>query len=216
MIFITFVSCIDVFDSKVLYSYLWVQMERQMSMGSNMMGMQGPAHSSSCSSPHVPSMHSEAKLVSQSAHTHQHTHTHAYFPACLACMIWFCVHFLSSVIVTELVTCIRYTTQACVSLKNFFLSVAHKHMHAAAHTHRHTLMSFSLLLQSMLACPMYILMSRIHLCLGCLLALVWHGGDLIQNKAASQSSWRHREREKEEEKETDWWRNPEGGSSSFL
>lgn len=35
-----------------------------MSMGSNMMGMQGPTHSSSCSSTHIPAMHSEAKLVS--------------------------------------------------------------------------------------------------------------------------------------------------------
>lgn len=41
-----------------------LQMERQMSMGSNIMGMQGPTHSSSCSSTHIPSMHSEAKLVS--------------------------------------------------------------------------------------------------------------------------------------------------------
>lgn len=39
-----------------------------MSMGSNMMGMQGPTHSSSCSSTHIPSMHSEAKLVSLQTH----------------------------------------------------------------------------------------------------------------------------------------------------
>ncbi|KAI4885744.1 hypothetical protein NFI96_011049, partial [Prochilodus magdalenae] len=43
-----------------LYRLVFV-MERQMSMASNMMGMQGPAHSGSCSS-HVQSMHSEAKL----------------------------------------------------------------------------------------------------------------------------------------------------------
>ncbi|KAK3551309.1 hypothetical protein QTP70_013927, partial [Hemibagrus guttatus] len=43
-------------------SAVLMPMERQMSMGSNIMGMQGPTHSSSCSSPHVPSMHSEAKL----------------------------------------------------------------------------------------------------------------------------------------------------------
>lgn len=52
-----------------------------MSMGSNMMGMQGPAHSSSCSSTHIPSMHSEAKLVSiymySLIHIYTHTHTHA-------------------------------------------------------------------------------------------------------------------------------------------
>lgn len=42
-----------------------LQMERHMSMGSNMMGMQSPAHSSSCSSTHIPTMHSEAKLVSK-------------------------------------------------------------------------------------------------------------------------------------------------------
>lgn len=51
-----------------------LQMERQMSMGSNMMGMQGPTHSSSCSSTHIPSMHSEAKLVS-SIYTCIHTDT---------------------------------------------------------------------------------------------------------------------------------------------
>ncbi|MEQ2270792.1 Cyclic AMP-responsive element-binding protein 5, partial [Xenotaenia resolanae] len=43
-------------------SAVLMPMERQMSMGSNMMGMQSPAHSNSCSSTHVPSMHSEAKL----------------------------------------------------------------------------------------------------------------------------------------------------------
>ena len=46
-----------------------------MSMGSNMMGMQGPAHSSSCSSAHIPSMHSEAKLVSIYACIHVDTYT---------------------------------------------------------------------------------------------------------------------------------------------
>lgn len=59
-------------------------MERQMTMGSNMMGMQGPTHSSSCSSTHIPSMHSEAKLVSSVqtriyidtyANTHTGVHT---------------------------------------------------------------------------------------------------------------------------------------------
>ena len=56
------------------------QMERQMSMGSSMMSMQGPAHSTSCSSTHVPSMHSEAKLVSPHTHTHTHSHTHSHSP----------------------------------------------------------------------------------------------------------------------------------------
>uniref|UniRef100_A0A8C2KFR4 cAMP responsive element binding protein 5b n=1 Tax=Cyprinus carpio TaxID=7962 RepID=A0A8C2KFR4_CYPCA len=51
-------------------SAVLMPMERQMSMGSNMMGMQGPAHSSSCSSPHVPSMHSEAKLRLKAALAH--------------------------------------------------------------------------------------------------------------------------------------------------
>uniref|UniRef100_A0A674CKN3 Uncharacterized protein n=1 Tax=Salmo trutta TaxID=8032 RepID=A0A674CKN3_SALTR len=46
-----------------------------MSMCSSMMGMQGPNHPSSCSSPHGPSMHSEAKLVSLNPHQHTHTHT---------------------------------------------------------------------------------------------------------------------------------------------
>ncbi|MGH0123190.1 UNVERIFIED_CONTAM: hypothetical protein FKN15_013694 [Acipenser sinensis] len=41
------------------------QMERQMSMGSNMMGMQSPNLSNSCASPQVPTMHSEAKLREQ-------------------------------------------------------------------------------------------------------------------------------------------------------
>lgn len=61
-----------------------LQMERQMSMGSNMMGMQGPTHSSSCSSTHIPSMHSEAKLVSSmydcihiDMYTLTHTSAHA-------------------------------------------------------------------------------------------------------------------------------------------
>ncbi|XP_068614384.1 cyclic AMP-responsive element-binding protein 5 [Brachionichthys hirsutus] len=46
------------------------KMERQMSMGSNMMGMQGPTHSSSCSSTHIPTMHSEAKLRLKAALSH--------------------------------------------------------------------------------------------------------------------------------------------------
>lgn len=46
-----------------------------MSMGSNMMGMQGPAHNSSCSSAHIPSMHSEAKLVSIRMYSHGYIHT---------------------------------------------------------------------------------------------------------------------------------------------
>lgn len=58
-----------------------------MSMGSNMMGMQGPTHSSSCSSTHIPSMHSEAKLVSICMNSHgyvhiyAHTYTSAHTPA---------------------------------------------------------------------------------------------------------------------------------------
>lgn len=51
------------------------QMERQMSMSSNMMGMQGPTHSSSCSSTHIPSMHSEAKLVSSHGEHFMHVRT---------------------------------------------------------------------------------------------------------------------------------------------
>uniref|UniRef100_A0A671L2K1 Cyclic AMP-responsive element-binding protein 5-like n=1 Tax=Sinocyclocheilus anshuiensis TaxID=1608454 RepID=A0A671L2K1_9TELE len=51
-------------------SAVLMPMERQMSMGSNMMGMQGPAHSSSCSYPHVQSMHSEAKLRLKAALAH--------------------------------------------------------------------------------------------------------------------------------------------------
>ncbi|KAJ3598435.1 hypothetical protein NHX12_001945 [Muraenolepis orangiensis] len=43
-------------------SAVLMPMERQMSMG--MMGMQGPSHTSSCSSTTIPSMHSEAKLSS--------------------------------------------------------------------------------------------------------------------------------------------------------
>ena len=49
-----------------------------MSMGSNMMGMQGPTHSSSCSSTHIPSMHSEAKLVSIRMHSHGYIHIYAH------------------------------------------------------------------------------------------------------------------------------------------
>ncbi|XP_061572647.1 cyclic AMP-responsive element-binding protein 5 isoform X1 [Cololabis saira] len=54
-------------------SAVLMPMERQMSMGSNMMGMQSPAHSSSCSSTHIPSMHSEAKLRLKAALSHHHT-----------------------------------------------------------------------------------------------------------------------------------------------
>uniref|UniRef100_A0A672I2Y3 cAMP responsive element binding protein 5b n=1 Tax=Salarias fasciatus TaxID=181472 RepID=A0A672I2Y3_SALFA len=51
-------------------SAVLMPMERQMSMGSNMMGMQSPAHSNSCSSAHIPSMHSEAKLRLKAALSH--------------------------------------------------------------------------------------------------------------------------------------------------
>ncbi|XP_077454148.1 cyclic AMP-responsive element-binding protein 5 isoform X2 [Stigmatopora argus] len=51
-------------------SAVLMPMERQMSMGGNMMGMQGPAHSSPCSSAHIPSMHSEAKLRLKAALSH--------------------------------------------------------------------------------------------------------------------------------------------------
>ncbi|CAB1446401.1 unnamed protein product [Pleuronectes platessa] len=51
-------------------SAVLMPMERQMSMGSNMMGMQGPAHNNSCSSTHIPSMHSEAKLRLKAALSH--------------------------------------------------------------------------------------------------------------------------------------------------
>ncbi|XP_056618951.1 cyclic AMP-responsive element-binding protein 5 isoform X2 [Triplophysa dalaica] len=51
-------------------SAVLMPMERQMSMGSNMMGMQVPTHNSSCPSPHVPPMHSEAKLRLKAALAH--------------------------------------------------------------------------------------------------------------------------------------------------
>eukprot|EP00063_Salmo_salar_P062533 XP_014037368.1 PREDICTED: cyclic AMP-responsive element-binding protein 5-like [Salmo salar] len=50
-------------DPTMQGSSVLMPMERQMSMCSSMMGMQGPNHPSSCSSPHGPSMHSEAKLL---------------------------------------------------------------------------------------------------------------------------------------------------------
>ncbi|XP_008430713.1 cyclic AMP-responsive element-binding protein 5 isoform X1 [Poecilia reticulata] len=50
-------------------SAVLMPMERQMSMGSNMMGMPSPAHSNSCST-HIPSMHSEAKLRLKAALSH--------------------------------------------------------------------------------------------------------------------------------------------------
>ncbi|XP_015830462.3 cyclic AMP-responsive element-binding protein 5 isoform X3 [Nothobranchius furzeri] len=56
-------------------SAVLLPMERQMSMGSNMMGMQSPTHSSSCSSAHIPSMHSEAKLMSPATQQMQPTQT---------------------------------------------------------------------------------------------------------------------------------------------
>lgn len=42
------------------------QMERQMSVNSSIMGMQGPNLSNPCASPQVQPMHSEAKMVSKS------------------------------------------------------------------------------------------------------------------------------------------------------
>ncbi|XP_029104147.1 cyclic AMP-responsive element-binding protein 5-like isoform X1 [Scleropages formosus] len=42
-------------------SAVLMPMERQMTLGSNVLGIQGPAHSNSCSASHVPSMHSETK-----------------------------------------------------------------------------------------------------------------------------------------------------------
>ncbi|XP_042564942.1 cyclic AMP-responsive element-binding protein 5 [Clupea harengus] len=50
-------------------SAVLMPMERQMSMGSSMMAMQGPAHGA-CSSPLGPSMHSEAKLRLKAALAH--------------------------------------------------------------------------------------------------------------------------------------------------
>lgn len=45
-----------------LFSYP-TQMERQMSMNSNIMGMQGHNLGNPCASPQVPPMHSDAKMV---------------------------------------------------------------------------------------------------------------------------------------------------------
>ncbi|XP_045071115.1 cyclic AMP-responsive element-binding protein 5-like [Coregonus clupeaformis] len=55
-------------DPTMQGSSVLMPMERQM--GSSMMGMQGPNHPSSCSSPHGPSMHSEAKLRLKAALAH--------------------------------------------------------------------------------------------------------------------------------------------------
>nr|XP_023658291.1 cyclic AMP-responsive element-binding protein 5-like isoform X2 [Paramormyrops kingsleyae] len=51
-------------------SAVLMPMERQMSMSSSMMAMQGPAHNNSCSSPHVPGIHSEAKMRLKATLTH--------------------------------------------------------------------------------------------------------------------------------------------------
>ncbi|KAG2464769.1 CREB5 protein, partial [Polypterus senegalus] len=51
-------------------SAVLMPIERQMAMGSNMMGLQGPNLNNSCASPQVPSMHSEAKLRLKAALTH--------------------------------------------------------------------------------------------------------------------------------------------------
>ncbi|XP_072572099.1 cyclic AMP-responsive element-binding protein 5 isoform X3 [Paramormyrops kingsleyae] len=56
-------------------SAVLMPMERQMSMSSSMMAMQGPAHNNSCSSPHVPGIHSEAKMLSPAAQQMQPTQT---------------------------------------------------------------------------------------------------------------------------------------------
>lgn len=79
------IICLDMWEWLIPY-FCYLQMERQMSMGSNMMGMQSPAHSSSCSSTHIPSMHSEAKLVSICKHSHGciHTQIHKRTLTCVA------------------------------------------------------------------------------------------------------------------------------------
>ncbi|XP_028674059.1 cyclic AMP-responsive element-binding protein 5 isoform X2 [Erpetoichthys calabaricus] len=51
-------------------SAVLMPIERQMPMGSNMMGLQGPNLNNSCASPQIPSMHSEAKLRLKAALTH--------------------------------------------------------------------------------------------------------------------------------------------------
>ncbi|XP_067147665.1 cyclic AMP-responsive element-binding protein 5 isoform X2 [Apteryx mantelli] len=51
-------------------SAVLMPMERQMSMNSNIMGMQGPNLNNPCASPQVPPMHSEAKMRLKAALTH--------------------------------------------------------------------------------------------------------------------------------------------------
>ncbi|KAM4689217.1 cyclic AMP-responsive element-binding protein 5 isoform 1-T1 [Discoglossus pictus] len=51
-------------------SAVLMPMERQMSMNSNIMGMQGPNLNNPCASPQVPAMHSEAKMRLKAALTH--------------------------------------------------------------------------------------------------------------------------------------------------
>jgi len=140
-------------------------------------------------------------------HTHTHTHTHAYFPSCLPCMIWFAFIFIF---------CYCYRTSHPYKIHNTCM-YKHKRFfplsNAYARTHIDTHSRLSRFYCDSLS-DVYLDALNIHLCLCCLLALVQHAGDLIRNKAASQSSQRKREREKE--KETDCWRNQEGGSSSFL
>ncbi|XP_006636129.1 cyclic AMP-responsive element-binding protein 5 isoform X1 [Lepisosteus oculatus] len=51
-------------------SAVLMPMERQMSMGSSIMGLQGPNLNNNCSSSQVPTMHSEAKLRLKAALTH--------------------------------------------------------------------------------------------------------------------------------------------------
>ncbi len=128
-------------------------------------------------------------------HTHTHTHLHIFL---LAYPVWFDLSsFLSSVIVTELVTRVRYTALARISTKkDFSLSLFLSLKHICTHTHRHTLTSFSFLLQCMPACLMYISMPE-HTLVPLLLVSTSSAWRWSHQKQSSQSELSETERTRE-------------------
>jgi len=169
-------------------------------MGSNMMGMQGPAHNNSCSSPHVPSMHSEAKLVSQS-HTHTHTHTLAYFPSFLPCIIWFEFIFIFCYCYSTSHPCKIYNTCTYKHKEDFSLSLFLSLKYICAHTQRNTLASFSFYYN---ACQLVWCISRCpeHTLVPLLLVSTSSAWRWSHQKQSSQSELSETERKTKRKKQT--------------
>jgi len=124
----------------------------------------------------------------------QHTHTHTCIFSCLPILcnlIWDFFYLLFYWYGNNHPCKIHNTSMSIRKLLSFCCS------YTCSHTH--TRLSLFLSMYASVS-DVYLDALNIHLCLCCLLALVRHGGDLIRNKAVSQSSRRQREREKEKER----------------